>query len=250
MGVLVLLITAASRGVDAQSMVCDPIRPGETASAVARRLTGDSGSRQASWFQIIDPATGRRLSKSSYNRIPVGWRACLAQSPLADASRSQPTAIAMIETPFQQIVTMMPGADPGLLLLSVLAGIAGAFLCVSVADYLAERQRIVAAMKRFGESFVREFERPLLQPPVGASPLRSHLVVSPDRRQLSILLAPGAGQRYPNLSDHRDNVAYDVGRVVQQLRDHSFVCAAPYAQGGWVVVPCRFQGGPKQAGGL
>jgi hypothetical protein len=249
MGVMVLLITSESRGVEAQSMVCGPIRPGETASAVARRLTGDAGYRQASWFQIVDPATGRRLPKSSHNRIPVGWRACLTQSPLADASRSRPTLIAMIGTPLQQIVTMMPGADPGLLLLSVLAGIAGAFLCISVADYLAERQRIVAAMKGFGESFVREFERPLLQPPVG-SPLRSQLVVSPDRRQLSILLAPAAGHRYPNLSDHRDNVAYDVGRVVQQLRDHSFVCAAPYTKGGWVVVPFRFQDDPNQAGGL
>src|SRR5262249_4152286 len=92
---------------------------------------------------------------------------------------------------------------------------------------------------------VREFERPLLQH--AAEPaIRSRLRVRPYRARLEICLAPGTGHRYPNLSDHRKNVEYDVHRVVSALADESFVCGRLRMREGWVVVPFRFRRRLKQ----
>ena len=71
---------------------------------------------------------------------------------------------------------------------------------------------MLVVMKHFAHRFVREFERPLIQQPT-ERPLRSRLRLSPARARVEILLAPGQGRRYPNLSDHRKNVEYDVVRV-------------------------------------
>src|SRR5688572_13002451 len=38
-------------------------------------------------------------------------------------------------------------------------------------EYLAEREVTVAAMQRFGQTFVREFERPLIQPDRAERPI-------------------------------------------------------------------------------
>ena len=94
-----------------------------------------------------------------------------------------------------------------------------------------------------------EFERPLLEADTAARPIRSRLKANPDRRRLEILLAPVPGKRYPNLSDHRDNLAYDVGRVLRALRDRSFVSAPPYAEGAWVVLSFHYHQHPEEAGG-
>ncbi|HEY5617900.1 MAG TPA: hypothetical protein VIK60_08135 [Vicinamibacterales bacterium] len=118
-----------------------------------------------------------------------------------------------------------------------------------VDEYFAQRGATVAAMKQFGETFVREFERPLLQPDRAERPIASQLRAIPDRKRLEICLAPRNGRRYPNLSDHRTNVAYDVIRVLELVQDRRFVCEAVYAQGSWVVVPFQFHVGTKQAGG-
>ena len=64
------------------------------------------------------------------------------------------------------------------------------------------------------------------------------------------MLAPGEGRRYPNLSDHRKNVEYDVGRIVRLLADDSFVRDPLYAHAEWVVVPFRFRVGRKQHTGV
>ena len=112
-------------------------------------------------------------------------------------------------------------------------------------EYVGERATTVEAMKRFGQAFVREFERPLRQSNGSDRPIESQLRASPDRGRLEILLSPGGGHRYPNLSDHRTNVLYDVTRVLKLLQDERFVCEQMYSQGPWVVVPFRFL---KQAG--
>lgn len=116
-------------------------------------------------------------------------------------------------------------------------------------DYLAQRDVTVAAMKRFGQAFVREFERPLREPDRQERPLQWQLRASPDRGRLEILLAPCGRRRYPNLSDHKTNVAYDVARVLAAIRDERFVCEASYSMGSWVVLPFRYHAGTKQAGG-
>ena len=115
-------------------------------------------------------------------------------------------------------------------------------------EYLVEREVTVEAMKRFGQTFVREFERPLRQSNGPDRPIESQLRAIPDRSRLEILLSPGGGHRYPNLADHRTNVLYDVTRVLKLLHDERFVCEQVYSKGPWVVVPFQFQSA-KQAGG-
>jgi hypothetical protein len=119
--------------------------------------------------------------------------------------------------------------------------VAAALVWMGIDEYLAEREATVAAMKQFGQTFVQEFQRPLLQTDRSERPIHSQLRASPDRRRLDILLAPAAGRRYPNLSDHRTNVAYDVTRVLELLHDRRFVCGSFYSQGSWVVVPFEFR---------
>jgi len=53
----------------------------------------------------------------------------------------------------------------------------------------------------------------------------------------------GLGYTYPNLVDHRRNVEYDVDRVLHLLRHEPFIGGAPYAEGRWVVIPCRLETG-------
>ena len=102
-------------------------------------------------------------------------------------------------------------------------------------------------MGQFAYLFVREFERPLLRH--AAEPaIKAHLRVSPYRGRLEICLAPGNGRRYPNLSDHRKNVEYDVDRVLSAMADESFVCGRLRMREGWVVVPFRFSARLKQRG--
>jgi hypothetical protein len=100
-------------------------------------------------------------------------------------------------------------------------------------------------MQHFATRFVQEFERPLLWSDAGR-PLRSRVRYSARRGRLDILLAPGKGRRYPNLSDHKKNMEYDVARVVHALADKSFVSGTPYTQAGWVVVPFQFKTGPTR----
>jgi hypothetical protein len=99
-------------------------------------------------------------------------------------------------------------------------------------------------MKWFGEAFVREFERPLFRQPVSrridrrdGHPVRSRLRFAPRRHRLEILLAPHDGRIYPNLSDHRKNLEYDIERVVHLLGDQPFRTGRLYAEGRWVVIP-------------
>jgi hypothetical protein len=96
--------------------------------------------------------------------------------------------------------------------------------------------------------FVDEFERPLVRYDAGERSVRSDLRFGARRGRFDILLAPGEGRRYPNLSDHKKNVEYDVARVVRVLADDSFVSGAPYTKAGWIVVPFQFTADPKPSG--
>lgn len=224
---LLLIAFACELGseyVAAQRMACTAIRPGDTAAAAAARITGDSRNVYGARFQIIDPAAGAIVPKSAYDRIHAGWHACVVDAP----------AVPRDATP--------------LVLLGVIV-IASAVLWTSFEEYLRRRQTTIDAMTRFGEQFVREFERPLLQPPRDSHPIRSRVIARPDSRRLDILLAPGDRRRYPNLVDHKDNVTYDINRVLHIVRDQSFVCAPPHAEGGWVVIPFQFHDGWKEEGG-
>ena len=104
-------------------------------------------------------------------------------------------------------------------------------------------------MNEFGDSFVREFERPLRELQQSGRAIRSELRARPDRGTLEVRLAPVHGRTYPNLTDHTANVAYDVGRVFEALGDRRFVRGPVYAQGSWVVMRFEIRGAANQGGG-
>jgi hypothetical protein len=115
-----------------------------------------------------------------------------------------------------------------------------------VDDYLARRKTASIVVRHFADRFVDEFERPLVRHHIGERPVRSRLRCGARLGRFDILLAPSEGRRYPNLSDHKKNVEYDVARVMDVLADASFVSGAPYTHAEWIVVPFRFTAGPKQ----
>src|SRR5262245_45705113 len=89
---LMIVFAAAQEPLSAvtQRFRCIPVRPGDTAAEIARRLTGDDLNRQASWFQIFD-AQRRLVSKRRYDDIRVGWHACIAEAWRAAApARDRP----------------------------------------------------------------------------------------------------------------------------------------------------------------
>jgi hypothetical protein len=244
-------VVVASPHGHAQGWACTTIQPGETASSVAARMTGSAWNRHESWFQIVEPVSGRTLAKSRYDRIHEGWRACVAQQIViarqSDAA-TRAAAAAGADSPWSRITSALRAIDAPLVLWGALS-FALVFLWNACGEYYRDRERTLILMRHFGERFVREFERPLLQPPLVRAPIRARLRTYPGSRRLDVWLAPNAGRRYPNLSDHRDNVFYDIARVSQVLRDPSFVCFAPYAKSGWVVIPFQFQAGAGQVGG-
>jgi hypothetical protein len=100
--------------------------------------------------------------------------------------------------------------------------VAAMLLWITADSYLSQRERAVQVMTAYGEQFMREFTRPLVDPTLHVTPIQSRIRVSPDGGCLEIYLAP------------------DVGRIVGSLRNPSFVCRPIYAKGKWVVVPFQF----------
>lgn len=113
-------------------------------------------------------------------------------------------------------------------------------------DYVRDRTE---PLQRFGERFVHEFARTLVRVGPSEPVVDARLRVRPHRAQVEVLLAPRGGRNYPNLVDHKQNVEYDVERVLRVLKDQRFGHGSLYAQGRWVVVPLHLQVNPKQAGG-
>jgi hypothetical protein len=253
---------------------CHPIRGGETATQLARRITGDGRNKYQPWFQIMDPSS-RFVPKSQYNRIRPGWRACIVKEtiervppaaqfqerevtdvPVVPAGSPQPTSAVALR-PISGVAWSLPSAAAetlrafgGVDLTWVWLG--GAvmlplFVWRVLDNYASRRKTVSIVMEHFARRFLREFERPLIQQPAEL-PVRSQLRLSPTRARLEILLAPGQGRRYPNLSDHKKNVEYDVVRILGLLADDSFVRGPLYTQAEWVVVPFRFKAGRKHAG--
>lgn len=252
----ILALMALPCSVFAES-VCYPIRGGETATQLARRITGASRNTYQPWFQIMD-GSSRFIPKSQYDRIRRGWRACIVketvQQPTTSvqpiAQRVSAEAPAVVDGGPRPVVaevashSALAGVDLTLVWLG--AALALPLVGLKIADgYMARRKTALIVMRHFGHRFVREFERPLIQQPE-EPPLRARLRFSAARGRLDILLAPGEGRRYPNLSDHRKNVEYDVVRIVRLLADDSFVRDPLYTHADWVVVPFRFNAGQKQ----
>ena len=278
---IVLMLEALPTDAFAQSPVCHAIRRGESAAQAARRMTGNGRNAYQAWFQIMN-ASSRFVPKSQYDRIHAGWRACVVPAIRSRSSnanhveepeaanaydvpsgsgvpkvRAAPTALAIADTgdgagdrsqpEASDVFRRLGGVDLTMLWLCA-AVVVLWFGWWIVDDYLARRKTASIVVQYFVYRFVDEFERPLVRYDVEERPVRSRLRCGARLRRFDILLAPGEGRRYPNLSDHKKNVEYDVARVMHVLGDDSFVSGALYTQAGWIVVPFQFTAGPKQAG--
>jgi hypothetical protein len=100
-------------------------------------------------------------------------------------------------------------------------------------------------VQHFAHRFISEFERPLVPYDSTKRALQSR-VRRRRRGRFDILLAPGVGRRYPNLTDHKRNVEYDVARVMDVLGDDAFVSGELSIDADWVVVPFQPMTTPKQ----
>ena len=261
----VLVLTAPSASFS-ESLICHAIRSGESAAELSRRITGESRNTYQSWFQVMD-ASSRFVPKSQYDRIRPGWRACIVKTPtrpitvgLADraaqASPPMPAETGGLVVDDDLVLLWFANArrliDSARALVDVEIWIGATVIMALVSwrvldGYAGRRKHVLVVMNHFAYRFISEFERPLVQLPP-EPPLRSQVRLSPARARLKILLAPGQGRRYPNLSDHRKNVEYDVVRVLQLLADDSFVPDSLYPQAGWVVVSFQFEVDRKRTG--
>jgi hypothetical protein len=241
----VLVATAGCTSVHAQQLTCYPIRSGESASGIARRLTGDHRNFHQPWFHVVEPTTGRIISKRRYEHIQAGWHVCLGSMPSGDVwlrSAYLPVAAtpgALLQAvPTQRVSwserTLLWWAAPLVLLPAAMAG------WIFAARRRDEWRATAVVMRGFGKRFVNEFERPLFRRHTRDPVIHSRLRVAARRCRLDILVAPSAGRSYPNLADHRNNVEYDVERILAQLGDRQFVHGPLYAEGDWVVIPFRF----------
>jgi hypothetical protein len=265
---IVLTLAAGPSAAFAESFACYPVQRRDNASRLAKRITGDASNKYQPWFEIVD-LSGRSVPKSQYDRVRSGWRACVLVKTVKDRPIKADRIIAGEATRQVEPVASRPSAnaprtnqdvfrpssfalqaslnvDPARIWLGAVV-VVPALGFLILGGYVRRRNAARIFMSQFAYLFVREFARPLLQH--AAEPaIRARLRVSSYRARLEICLAPGNGRRYPNLSDHRKNVEYDVDRVLSAIADESFVCGRLRMREGWVVVPFRFSARLKQRG--
>ena len=257
----VYLFVGAPSALARERVTCVTIRTDETVASVAKRVTGDARNMQASWFQIVNPTTSRPVPKTRYGFIFAGWNACttvddaLPEATIEPAAQVLSSPAVLLDPPsltppnrpvaptLATVVVWAPAAIWSTVVLAL------ALTCWLVDEYLAGRRDTLRAMTLYAERFVEEFERPLIQPHLSRRPIQSRVRFKPGRARFDVLLAPEAGLRYPNLTDHKGNVMYDVVRIQRALSEHAFVSSRPYARGRWVVVPFRFRVETREAGG-
>ncbi len=266
---IVVILAALPTDAFAQSLVCHAIRRGESATQVARRVTGDARNTYQASFQIMD-LSSRFIPKSQYNRIRAGWRACVVQTatpdpspvevaavraaPVAPAAPAAVVAAAAVEVAGDNAPPAASHVLPAIGSVDLTMVWLGAAMVLPwfgwriLDDYLVRRKTKTIVMRHFAIRFVEEFERPLVRNRVAERAVRSRLRTSVRRGRCDIFLAPAQGRRYPNMSDHRKNVEYDVTRVMKVLADDSFVSGRVYTHAEWIVVPIQFKAGPKQSG--
>src|SRR5262245_42316207 len=195
---LLVLVVSAPTVVARQSLVCSPIYAGETGAAVALRLTGDTENLYRPWFRIAD-ASGRFVPQSQYTTLRSNWRVCLPADISTLSRESQPAS----ERPNG------PRYD-----IEFAARIAAAVFLIMLPwslldEYVRRTRPVPAPLRGHAQCFVAAFARPLLTRSSTQPPISWRLRYLPARKEVEVLIAPGTGRRYPNLSDHRVNVEYD-----------------------------------------
>ncbi len=262
----IVLTLAAPSAAFADPFACYPVQRGDTISRLATRITGSASDKYQPWFDVVDVA-GRSVPKSQYGHARFGWRACvlvttvdervLEASPVVRHTAAMPGDPAVSAPSVEAPPPMQGGVRQSSAAIPVSVDAVPMELWIAIVGFVPAlgflllgrqaRQRTSARifMNQFAYRFVREFERPLRQYS-GEPAVRAQLRVSAYRRRLDIYLAPAKGRRYPNLSDHRKNMEYDVNRVLSALSDTAFVCGRLHIRDGWVVVPFRFNAELKQ----
>jgi hypothetical protein len=255
---VVSLFVGVPSALARERVTCVRIRTDETVASVAQRVTGDARNMQAPWFQVVNPTTSRPVPKTRYGFIFAGWNACTTVNDAIPEVTAEPAVLALavpavVDAPPRAVAPAAPTVAtvvvwvPAALWSTVVLALA--LTCWVADEYLTGRRQTLRAMQQYAERFVEEFERPLVQPHLARRPIQSRVRFKPGRARFDVLLAPEAGLRYPNLSDHKGNVMYDVVRIQRALSEHAFVSSRPYARGRWVVVPFRFRAETKEAGG-
>jgi hypothetical protein len=254
-----VVLAAASLDAAAQSAVCETVRPDDTASTVARRLTGRADSYDEPWFRIFDRSRSLVIPRARYDRLQSGWQVCVpamraARHAAGIIPRAMPTAARSLprgsmsakRSSVLEATSSRRALGLAFLLLGIVAS-GAAVVCgwQSVEQIVMKRKALEREMLAFGRAFLNDFEQPLLVAGVGDRPVHARMRCVPRERRIEILLAPGSGRRYPNLADHRRNVEYDVCRIAHHLRHHPFVPSPPRSEGQWVVIPFYFRPGPK-----
>jgi hypothetical protein len=210
-------------------------------------------------FQILN-GSSRFVPKSQYDRLHAGWRACIIrrapQTSAAPVALAPPIAITTTEPLVRFRVSAQPAASVSprpignvdLRVVWVGTAIAVPWFGLQILNGYVTRRKVASVLvQHFANRFIAEFERPLARYDDTEPPLKAR-VRRARRGRFDILLAPGQGRRYPNLTDHKRNVDYDVGRVLSALDDPAFVTGGLYTQAEWVVVPFQPRTGPKQPG--
>jgi hypothetical protein len=236
------------RDATAEPTLCYTIRPGDTASKMALRFTGSVQHSYEPWFQIVDPKVHRLIPKADYSRIHPGWRTCVPETRLNAEWR--PGIVVPAAPVATAATTRLAATDPSIVLGSGAALLAVVLIAWRPTSARLKRTRSTTrVMQSFSERFISEFERPLRQPGSAERPLEARVRFARRRRRVDILLAPNGGRSYPNMTDHRKNVTYDVGRVMRLIADTRFSTGQVHARGRWVVVPCQLVTQPRQEGG-
>jgi hypothetical protein len=247
----------------AQQFVCSPISRGDTAPSLARRLTGKASAAYTHAFQVRDPARRMFVPKSHYQRLQVGWQACVALEPLSGTPLAHAPVVALAASPApdaSMIAARPPAPSPTPVALARAGGTAFVFpvapsigaaallmlLLSAAAGTLAPRP-IPPAIRRAGDDFVAAFAWPLVDLSPGVPPIQTRLKFGRRTQQLEISIAPGPGRRYPNLTDHKTNVEYDIDRVMRILGNGYVLTTPPRTDGKWVVVTIRSADGSLAA---
>src|SRR5262245_53325645 len=78
---ILLTLAVGPSAAFAESFACYPFQRGDTASRLAKRITGNASNKYQPWFDIVD-VSARSVPKSQYDRVRSRWRACVVEKPV------------------------------------------------------------------------------------------------------------------------------------------------------------------------
>src|SRR5687767_3480010 len=113
---VLVLANCAHASAVAQERHCVPVREGDSAAALATRLTGDAANRFAQGFQIVDPATRTVVPKSRYDQIQPGWNACIVDPSVPAVTAGATVLPDRIETALVALACDIGAGDPEVIL--------------------------------------------------------------------------------------------------------------------------------------